>query len=76
MDPVFILADGEWWCVRCGSGREVDAAGYCRDCSYMAAGREPDALDQAIAQIEAARGLASAAGRVGIYAARVKAPVV
>jgi hypothetical protein len=76
MEPLFTLAEGEWWCVRCGSCRGVDAAGYCRECSYMAAGREPDGLDRAIAQLEVAREMAADAGLAEVYAALVKALLV
>jgi hypothetical protein len=76
MEPLFLLAEGEWWCVRCGTCREVDAAGYCRECSYMAAGREPDQLDQVIAQLEVARETAADAGLEEVYAAVVKAQLV
>jgi hypothetical protein len=42
----------------------------------MAAGRQPDALDQAVAEMEVARALAADAGLNDVYAALVKAQLV
>jgi hypothetical protein len=76
MDPVFVLADSEWWCVGCGSCRGVDAAGYCLDCSYMVGGGEPDPLEHVIAHVEEATVAAADAGLENVVAALAKAQIV
>lgn len=76
MEPLFIVPEGWWWCLRCGFCRAVDAVGYCRKCSYMAGNRRPDELDQAISQLEVARESAADAGLDEVYAALVKAQLV
>ena len=76
MDVVLTLAADEGWCLRCGRCRTLDATGRCIDCSYMVAGREPDAIDRALGEIEAARETAAEAGLPAVYAALVKAQLV
>jgi hypothetical protein len=73
MEVVLTLASGQGWCLRCGRCDALDTTGRCRECSYMAADRDPDAFDQALAEIEAARELAADAGLDDIYAALVEA---
>lgn len=76
MGAVLTLAVDEGWCLRCGRCSVLDRTGRCLDCSYMAGERKPDAFDQALAEIEAARELAADMGLSDIYAALVKAELV
>jgi hypothetical protein len=69
MEVVLTLAAEEGWCVRCGRCCPLDATGRCDDCSYTSAGRKPDRIDQALAEMEVAGELAAEAGLLEVYAA-------
>jgi hypothetical protein len=76
MGAVLTLPADEGWCVRCGRCGSLDRTGRCRECSYMTGEREPDALDNVLAEIEVARELAADAGLPDVYAALVRAGLV
>ena len=76
MAAVLTLAADGGWCLRCGRFDSLDRTGRCPECSYMTGEREPDALDNALAEIELARELAADTGLPDVYAALVKAELV